>query len=355
MATRVSRGRRRRASVLILAAMGLSVAGLILGMMIDLSRLYMAKRTAKLRADAAALAAVIELDGTPAGMERAREAAARAAVAAFTSGDPASGMRVEFSSPGGAWLEWPSVPEKVSLVRITSTVYVPFSLLRTFVPDAKSHAWAAAVAEQRTKREFEEGLSPYAVMAHNETAPSYGLQPGQLYTLRWAALDGVRAGNVCAGDRDPRVEARATSNGMNEMGFVEMASAHVIRKAVLDGYQSALRRIGDPVRFTEGIRPMETQALGERIASDPDAVSNTYAEYAGRGMGNGRRIIAAMIHSGPPKFDVLQVGAFFLLPAIEYREGKDEPFCAEYLGPYMRGGKRKAAGEAGFHVSSLVQ
>jgi len=355
MTTRASRTRKKRASVLLLVSMALMAAGIGAAMGLDLSRLYMAKRTAKFRADAAALAAVMELDGTHAGLERAREISGRAALAAHTSGDPASGLRIEFSTQGGAWLERPSVPQKITKVRVTSTVFVPFALLRTFVPQPKSHAWAVAVAEQRPKNEFEEGLFPYAVLAHNETAPAFGLQAGQLHTLRWPSREGIDSGQVCAADRDPRVIARATSNGMSEMGYIEMASTHGIRKSVLNEYQSSQRRIGDPLRFTEGIRHMETQALGERIASDPDASSLTYAEYAARGIGNGRRIVAAPIHSGAPKFNVLQIGAFFLLPAIEYREGIMEPFCAEYLGPYIQGGKRKGAGEAGFYVSSLVQ
>lgn len=355
MSTRASRVRRKRASVVLLVSMGLMVAGMGAAMGLDLSRLYMAKRTAKFRADAAALAAVMELDGTHAGLERAREVSSRAALAAHTSGNPASGLKVEFSTHGGAWLERPSVPQKITQVRVTSTVFVPFSLLRTFVPQPKSHAWAVAVAEQRPKVEFEEGLFPYAVLAHNETAPAFGLQAGQLHTLRWPTRDGITSGQICAGDRDARLIARATANGMVEMGYIEMASTHGIRKAVLNDFQTSMRRIGDPLRFTEGMRHMETQALGERIASDPDAGSRSYAEYAARGIGNGRRIVAAPIHSGAPKFTVLQIGAFLLLPALEYREGGSEPFCAEYLGPYIRGGRRKGAGEAGFYVSSLVQ
>jgi hypothetical protein len=71
--------RDRRGSVLVLASMLLLVAGMSLSAVFDLSRLYFARNTAQIRADAAALAAVLPLDGTHEGLERAREAATQAA------------------------------------------------------------------------------------------------------------------------------------------------------------------------------------------------------------------------------------------------------------------------------------
>lgn len=346
----------QRGSVLILASMLLVVAGMSLSAVFDLSRLYFAKRTAQLRADAAALAAVMPLDGTMEGLERAREAAAQAARQASPEGSPSSGLRVEFAdAPDGVYRETPPTAANMRFARVTCTTYVSFTLLRTFVPQNRSHAWAKSVAMQGRRTQFEAGLFPYAVLAHSEARPHFGLKPGERYTLHWADAPSVAAGNVCSGDAADQVIASATANNMKGGGFIEMMSASNIRRTILTEYQSSLRRLGDPLVFHEGMRPFEVSALVERITQDRDYGAPTYAEYRRRGEGNGRRLVAVPVHAGYPKYQMVEVGAFFLLPATEYHEQGDYPVCAEYVGPYMLGSARRGAADAGYYAASLLR
>ena len=348
--------RDRRGSVLVLASMLLVVAGLSLSTVFDLSRLYFARNTAQLRADAAALAAVMPLDGTQQGLERAREAAAQAARQASPEGSPSSGLRIEFAdSPTGVFRENPPVATNMRFARIVCTTYVAFTLLRTFVPQSRSHAWAGSTAMQRRRAQFESGCFPYAVLAHIETKPDFGLKQGERYTLHWPDQPSMGARNVCGGDAIPGVIAHATADGMKGLGFIEQVSANNIRRTILTEYQSSLRRIGDPLAFNPGLRHFEIAALSERIAQDRDYGAMTYDEYTSRGEGNGRRLVAVPIHGGFPKFQILEVGAFFLLPTTEYHESGDDAICAEYVGPYMLGSTRRGAGEAGFYAAALVR
>lgn len=346
----------KRGSVLILASMLLVVAGLALSAVFDLSRLYFAKQTAQVRADAGALAAVMALDGTAAGLDRAREAAAQAARQASPEGSPSSGLRIEFSdAANGVFRETPPTASNQRFARITCTTYVSFTLLRTFVPQNRSHAFAHSTAMQGRQTQFESGLFPYAVLAHSEAKPHFGLKLGERYTLHWADEPSLAAGNVCSGDAGEGIIANATANKVRGGGFVEMVSANNIRRTILTEYQSSLRRLGDPLVFYPGLRHFEVSALAERIAQDRDYGATTYDDYTARGEGNGRRLVAVPIHAGYPKNQILEVGAFFLLPTTEYHQQGDYPVCAEYVGPYMLGSARRGAGEAGFYVASLLR
>jgi Flp pilus assembly protein TadG len=348
--------RDRRGSVLVLASMLLLVAGMSLSAVFDLSRLYFARNTAQIRADAAALAAVLPLDGTHEGLERAREAATQAARQASPEGNPSSGLRVEFAdSSNGIYREHPPTAENMRFVRVVCTTYVPFTLLRTFVPQNRSHAWAGSTAMQGRKVHFESGLFPYAVLAHGETRPHFGLTQGERYALHWPEQPSLAAKNVCSGDASTATIARATANNMKGAGFIELVSANNVRRTILTEYQSSLRRIGDPLTFHPGLRHFEIVALNERISQDRDFGAVTYDEYTRRGEGNGRRLVAVPIHSGYPKYQFLEVGAFFLLPATEYREHGDDALCAEYVGPYMLGSTRRGAAETGFYAAALVR
>ena len=103
------------------------------------------------------------------------------------------------------------------------------------------------------------------------------------------------------------------------------------------------------------MRHFEISALAERVAQDRDYGAKTYEEYTSRGEGNGRRLVAVPIHSGYPKYQIMEVGAFFLLPTTEYHEESDDAICAEYVGPYMLGSPRRGAAETGFYAAALVR
>jgi hypothetical protein len=104
-----------------------------------------------------------------------------------------------------------------------------------------------------------------------------------------------------------------------------------------------------------GAKQSQLDSLINRINQDSDRSSGTYAEYVSKRLGNGRRLVAAPINTGAPDYRIVQIGAFFLLPASEYKNGGNFPFCAEYAGSWLQGSWNRAAADSGAYVARLVQ
>ena len=160
--------------------------------------------------------------------------------------------------------------------------------------------------------------SPYA---QSTTGPYFGLVPGQQYTLRWASTPKLNGNNVCPGDNQQAIIDLAQAGGGSERGFIESTSASVITSTIVDDYQSVTRSIGDTVTMTGGAKQTELSSLIQRVNQDNDVTSLTFAQYMAGGQGTGRRIVGAPINTGSPNYQIVQIGAFFLLPASQYSNG----------------------------------
>src|SRR5579862_5875817 len=94
---------KQRGFVLIAMSVTMLLLLAVIGLAFDLGRIYIARNEAQVFTDAAAMAAASKLDGTLAGIEKARQAVARVPMRwnlgtkAFTS------VVVEFSSDGAKW------------------------------------------------------------------------------------------------------------------------------------------------------------------------------------------------------------------------------------------------------------
>ena len=240
-------------------------------------------------------------------------------------------------------------------MRVTGLAAVPLTVVRAFVRTGVSQVWASATAEQQPRMEFQDGLFPYPPVATGDQAPHFGLQMGQMHTLRWAEKPSLETGNFCTGDANQAVIDAALAEPEQPAGYVETANRDHVRPAILWNAQSLSRKVGDTIRGTGGVRPLEVAALVERIGQDSDAVSRTYEQYSASGLGNGRRIVAASLRSIHPESRIVQVGAFFLLTGDRYLATGDRPFCAEYIGSYVQGSRRRGAAESGFHIAGLVR
>ncbi len=344
----------------------------MVGLAVDIGRIYIAKSETQIFTDSASLAATLELDGTDAGINRAlARVDSNPNRWNFQTSDFTSVTTAFAKSLDGEWTDYPSNPMGYRYARVHASVNVPVYFLSLFMNTKVSTGGAGLLAlapssyttqvaadssgAQEIKTGFREGIFPFSPYAHNDTGPDYGLIPGQFYTFRWAANPRLEH-NVCPGDNDQAIIDIANAGGGSERGYIEETSASIIRQAIIDDYQTVYRGIGDVVDMTGGAKQTERTSIIERVRQDSDWWSDTYEEYVQEGIGSGRRIVAMPINAGSPSYVVEQIGAFFLPPQSEYPQGGNQAWCAEYLGPYVQGSSHKGAGEgSGAYVVRLTQ
>jgi hypothetical protein len=360
------RGRKRAGFVLVLTALALCVLMGAAGLAVDVGRMYIAKHELQTYADSTALAGTVELDGTAEGIYRAKSVL-------ITDGNrwnlhttPVSDATMSFAKDAaGPWETVIYDPRGYRYARVIAR-----GGLRTyFLPTSKSAGpplgmilatnplldiRADSGAGQVPKTTFREGLFPFSPYAHGSTGPHFGLVVGDKYTLRWASSPRLNQ-NVCPGDNTTTMLSLAGAGGGDERGFIESTSADLIRQTIEQDYQTVNRTIGEPVTMTGGIKQTQLTSLLARIRQDVDQTSATFADYSSTGVGNGRRVVAVPINTGYPEYKIVQIGAFLLLPASEYANGGNKPFCAEYVGAWVQGSTRKGAAESGAYVATLIR
>jgi len=194
---------------------------------------------------------------------------------------------------------------------------------------------------------FADGVLPFSPIAHVNADPNFGFTKGELYTLRWASNSKVNV-NVCAGDNAQQWIDMADAGGSQERGYIEDTSSSVIRRAIEDDYQTRSLEVGDVVTMTGGAKQTQRDSLINRANQDTDTSATRYADYAG----NGRRLVVAPINSGVPGRVVLGFAAFFV--PMDYLQGGNRPFCAEYVGPYVRGSAHRGSGDTGAYEVKLL-
>jgi Flp pilus assembly protein TadG len=125
-------------SVAVMILLGLAVFG------IDLGRMYMIKSEMQAFADAAALSAALELDGSDAGLARARAAANRVATGPnamrWDMGTrPVTEISLSFAKGDGSpdpktWQAEPKASSDYRFVRVVASAEAPLIFLRAFEP-----------------------------------------------------------------------------------------------------------------------------------------------------------------------------------------------------------------------------
>ncbi len=224
--------------VLILVAVALMLLLAVTGLAIDCSRILVTRGIAQGRLDAAALAAVLELDGTRQGIDRARQAAALAA------GGLLDNLRGEFAAaPASAWEENPRSPALFRFARVSASIRVRLTMLRTIVQKEATEFRAVATGAQQPQSPLPPDVIP------------------------------------------------------------------------------------------------DQKSLSRRLSEDTDFTARSYAEYAARGRGNGRRIVPS------PE------GARFILPA----SAPAAIPSTEPIGAYLQGSRWKGAGESGYLTAVLLR
>jgi hypothetical protein len=346
---------RERGFVLVTVGVCFVAMLAMLGLAVDLGRMYIVRNESQAYVDAASLTAALQLDGTTDGISRATSTLS-ASTNRWDLGSVAfTGTQMDFGmDAAGPWMASPNPASDYRYVRVRATSAVPLYFLSIVVAAQSSVVNATAVAGQLPKTDFGEGVFPFSPFVHDNSDPNFGYTPGQRYTLRWPASPKLNK-SVCPGDDEQQWIDESNLGGGSERGFIEDTSAAIIRLSIVQDYQSVHVTVGQPVTMTGGNKQTERSALIERVNQDTNPSATSYAQYESSGTGNRRRLVAAPINSGYPNNIVLGIGLFFLLAPSDYPQGGNDPWCAEYVGPYVQGADHQGAGDPGAYIVRLVQ
>jgi Flp pilus assembly protein TadG len=386
----------------VLVWFAVSSLGLIgfIGVTVDVGHMYVVRSEGQAFVDAAALAAAAELDGTTAGITRAGNAATTAWTkyhfgnTTFPSPDVGYGKTKD--GPWSAAASVPSPPVDFRFVRVTTTIAdLPMYLMPIVTGQPTGTVAARAVAGQINVNSSSEGLFPFSPAAHSSdqnSADGYGLIKGQSYTIRWDAnadsevtayiKDPVKNANkiagFCPGDKDPAfingLGILADQGLLGKRGYIEINSTSVISQAIVNGYQSFTKTVGDLLDFSGGMKASTYNDLITRINSDPNQVNygnlnnspavnwaafnNPSTGYYTGPAGNGRRIVVTPIARPPDGANpntILDFGAFLLEPPSGYSKSPQDPWCAMYIGSGVEWSTHPGASIAGLYILRLVQ
>ena len=307
-----------RGFVFLSMAFGLVLVVGVTGLVVDLGRLYIARTELQAAADAAALAAAYELDGTAAGIERA-VAQVTGNPNRWNFGTQAPEFTVAFAhSAAGPFRTEPEAAEGLRYLQVRAKAVVP----TYFVPaaTAEQHMEALAGAGQTQTEALSDHWIPYSADAPDPKAAGFGLRVGQVYPVR--LLD-IRAG------LGPHYQA-------------------AVRQAIVSGVNGLRLAAGDRLEVGDADWETEAAAIEERLSQDTDPTAKTYHEYSG----NGRRLVVLPVHDAVSG-RAAGFGGFFLRPAA-CGQRETEPCQAEYVGSAVLPG-RKGAASAGVYRVALIQ
>lgn len=112
--------KHQKGFVLIGMAVGMLLMLATLGMAFDFGRIYIARNEAQVFTDAAALTAAVKLDGTPGGLQQARESVAKLPNRWNLGTQEFQGVVVQFSADGEKWSVQPADAAVVAYARVTA-------------------------------------------------------------------------------------------------------------------------------------------------------------------------------------------------------------------------------------------
>jgi uncharacterized membrane protein len=92
----------------------------VIGMAFDMGRIYIARNEAQVFTDAASMTAASKMDGSAAGLAKAREAVAHLPMRWNLGTQPFTGVVVEFSADGAMWDTDPKDAGSMTEARVTA-------------------------------------------------------------------------------------------------------------------------------------------------------------------------------------------------------------------------------------------
>ena len=348
--------RKRKGFALIATAVSSLVLLAVLGLALDLGRLFVINSELQSFADAAALAAAFEMDGTTAGLTRADAVAVTgptmggaAANRYYFSTKAVSAPQAAYSATyGGTYQSSAAAPVTARFVQISTTASVPLYFLPVLPSVTTNFASSKqAVAGQALQPSIGVGLAPFSPDAHNAGAADFGFTVGQQYTLKWPPKgQRGKAGNSCGGDG-----GFTPPNSSSDRGYIDVGQGNgnsALHDTIVNNDYNLAQpyEVGSLIDWVPGNKNVGP-AVDERLAQDTDTTSATYSAYTG----NGRRLLVVPVNDG---LDPARVAGFaaFLMPPDMCEPKNTSPCCAEYLGPGLVDSSHKGSGGGGSGAGS---
>lgn len=327
----------------------------MVGLAVDIGRMYVAKSEAQSFADSAALAAAMQLNGTSAGITNAQSVVSADPKRWGFGLNPFTNVTTAFAtSSSGPWVANPYPAANYYYANVSTSISLPMYFIRV-VAGSTANVGGGAVAGRYQVTNLVNGgefpFSPYTRATSpnpDSTTDPYGFAAGDQYTLRWGA-PGTRT--TCGTDNKNTLP----SNGKIRGYCCVSESAASLRQAILGG-DTDPETVGQPVNMDNGAKDTEMSAIAVRVDADTDTTSTTYAGYRSLGQGNGERLVVVPVNGGGPDYINLGFAGFFLLNDSAYTGlGGNDSACAEYIGAWVKGMPAPRPGGSGAYHVKLYQ
>jgi len=356
---------RQRGSIMLTTAVSLFAILGMLGLSIDLGRVYIAKHEAQAFADLSAVAAVRHLNGKQTGIDAAT-AELNNSTNKWNFGTQlfASNIRtLEFSkSQTGPWENPPtsaggSKPfASYAYVRVTATPSVNLAFLPAVGTALTQQVTGQAVAGIIPESFPAGGYLPFTPFAHNAATdamgnlvdPNFGFTIGEEYGFLWYG-NITNQNNACHSDTVNWPVYNSSDNSIiagSDRGYFQLQAASAISDAILGGSQTDPLAVGDYITLTNGQKQAEQDALALRASYDTDQAPYAYTTdgtlpvISGQSYhGNDMRLVVMPVNDRNPVNGTVRVIGFasFLLP-MTYPNGGNKAWCAIYMGSMTQGG-----------------
>jgi len=370
------RAKRSRRSGFVLVTMALASVGTlaVVGLAVDVGRLYVIRNELQSYTDAAALSAALTLNGTSSGLT-----AANAALTAmsnkwdFATASVATGTLVFGKAVTGPWDAAPASGAGYTFTKVTARVAAPIYFLTVLAGQKTQNVSAGSTAAQISRSSFQSGLGPFTAVSTQPAGANFGFTVGQQYAIQWPAFNGTRAhcgaanpdacfvSNPCAGDSQASRAAVVQYWSASTDGYWGSNANSTIEAEVLDLIQLQPVAIGSLLNMSSGNKAAEGAALDHRVHQDGDLTDNTVPAYVANSRHNGRRLIPVpIVQPTSSGTYAIGYGAFLLMSdgrsTFYTRQNGNQPFCAVYAGSYVIGSADPgAASSTGAYRVGLVE
>ncbi len=337
---------------LMLIALSVFVMIGMLGLAIDMGRIFIYKSELQTFADNSAMGAIAKMDGSQSGIQGAN------AMALTGPGGAALANKVNFDSTtistvntsyatsfAGTYDSYATASTPVAnnyrFLKVTASADVNLNFLPILpgISTAYTVSASATSGQMALSSLTNGGLLPFSPDAHNQAdTVNFGLTPGTQYALKWPKS----GSSPCNGDTGFIVPGSPPS----EHGFVDIGEGNAnsrVRDAIISGgYPNANSNpssiaTGDTLGGVPGNRGSSIfGALDTRASQDTDDLSTTYPQYKAGGAGNGRRVVTVAIggswsgNGNNANTPILGFANFFLNTSYS---GSSGGICATYIGP----------------------